>query len=122
MIDDYFKPFCRKNGNFFYPNRDMANDHMYNEILKVFKNNYSFNSISVVCTPYCKIKFDKSTGNDAVANISYVLSDADKSMPVYLNGEVSDKKANRGKIDRKIKCCFKVVGIKPDKFDALLDE
>ena len=108
MINHYFKPYCTKFGNFFFGNSlrdEKHNEHMYDTIKKAFENRFSFSSISVVCIPYCKIRFDKSTGREMISRPNYVLSESDKSMPVYLNGEIIDSKASskRFKTNRKIK-------------------
>jgi len=115
---DYFKQFCQTYGNFFHPCNDIANQHMYNEILQVFKQWFTFTTISMMVVPFCKINYDKNGMNEMVSRPNYVLSDADKSMGVYLNGEITRKRSgNKNKTLRKVKCSFKAIEIKESKLD-----
>lgn len=115
---DYFKQYCSTYGNFFHPNTssEVQNKFMHNEILKVFKQSYSFSTFSVLATPFCKINYDKNVGNESVSRPNYVSSETEKNLGIYLNGEVTRKPAGfKNKIIRKVKCSFKAVDIKEVK-------
>jgi hypothetical protein len=109
---DYFKQYCKNYGSFFHPSKpqDIPNQHMYNEILKIFRQTIAFNTVSVVAVPFCKISRDKQGMNEMVSRPNYVLSENDKSMGVYLNGDITKKKLGK-KFISKTKCCFKAIEV-----------
>ena len=56
-----------------------------------------------------------------VSRPSYVMTESDKSLPVYLNGEITLKKIGR-KTTRKVKWSFRAVDIKENKIEDLTQE
>ena len=52
---EYFKQYWSKYGNFFHPASEIPNIFMHNEIMKVFKQSYSFSTFSVIAVPFWKV-------------------------------------------------------------------
>jgi hypothetical protein len=114
---ELFKQYCMTYGNFFFPCRDKPNADMYGRIERVFKNSFLFSNISLVVIPFCKVNYDRSGTNEMVSRPNYVLSDADKNMPVYLNGEISLSRGGN-KTKKKIKCSFKAIDVKKNSVES----
>lgn len=86
---------------------------MYDEILRIFKNSISFNSVSVDAVPFCKISHDKQNMTEMVSRPGYVTSESDKQLAIFLNGDITKRSVNAGKkMIMKKKCCFKAVEVR----------
>ena len=116
-----FKQYCTEYGNYFHPRNDSPNETMQRNILRVFKQAFSFSRITVLAVPFCKIKTDKNAMNEMVSRPNYVLSESEKNMGIYLNGEIT-RKWKGNKTIRKVNCSFKAIEVRePDLNSYLLE-